>query len=592
STTFAPTTTESPDNPYGGTARLWMRPPPASTFNPWTGYTAPPLYALFTVGALEVDYETFTMNPDVITEVPTEENGGLVVNADETLTVTYQIRPDAFWADGTPISGDDFRFTYEIGVANPGLSREYYEMIVPESIDIGPKTFSYTLGGVTNGWMDLFLHIVPRHDVEGSDFLADWNDRPWLSAGPFQYVSGDLRDVAVFEPNPTYWKRDPDTGQQLPYLARIEVGSMETERIDATLPLLPDRLHDAATRIIKEDWTVYEEYGVEDIEAAEAAMVEAESRRFLDGTVHAFDSFVLVNPAETASSMARFFSTPGITGGPEYGTAWEHFGFQFGPNRSIANPDSLVEHLRFRQAVAHAIDRERIAEQIWQGLVEPVDSFSEIVRQESPQPWSRYDYNPDQARALLQDLCGDLGRDCEEAPPSLNFVALGRLARLDLAELLTEMLGAVGITVNWEVSFGTVREPFETTAFSWGMSAGAVGVASFLDVFDRNADTETTYWNPYRWCSADSVASGPACDRFDQIIDELRQTLDLERALELAHEAEQIMADELVVIPLYRWPGRQLWRTDLIEGLGTKYGVELAPPLYGCDEWFMAEGDG
>ena len=104
------------------------------------------------------------------------------------------------------------------------------------------------------------------------------------------------------------------------------------------------------------------------------------------------------------------------------------------------------------------------------------------------------------------------------------------------------------------------------------------------------ADTEATFYNPYRWCSPDSVASGPACDRIAEIIDEIRRTLDLEDAIELAHEAEQILADELVVIPLYRRPGRQLWRTDLIAGLGTKYGAELAPPLHGCDEWYVPEG--
>ena len=84
--------------------------------------------------------------PDVVTELPTIANGGITINDDGTETVRYQIRDEAVWADGTPISGDDYLFTYQT-ITDPDLpiDKTIYEDIDPASVVAGPKTFEFTL---------------------------------------------------------------------------------------------------------------------------------------------------------------------------------------------------------------------------------------------------------------------------------------------------------------------------------------------------------------------------------------------------------------------------------------------------------------
>ena len=53
------------------------------------------------------------------TELPTIENGKAVIekqdDGSEGIALTYTIRPDATWGDGTPVTTADVLFTYEVG---------------------------------------------------------------------------------------------------------------------------------------------------------------------------------------------------------------------------------------------------------------------------------------------------------------------------------------------------------------------------------------------------------------------------------------------------------------------------------------------
>lgn len=63
-------------------------------------------------GLLEFDSANVLRASPVVEEIPTRENGGVVVNDDGTFTVTYRIDPDARWSDGTPITSSDVWFTW------------------------------------------------------------------------------------------------------------------------------------------------------------------------------------------------------------------------------------------------------------------------------------------------------------------------------------------------------------------------------------------------------------------------------------------------------------------------------------------------
>ena len=219
-------------------------------------------------GVVFFNADSGELEPDLVTVLPSLDNGGLVVNADGTMTVRYEIAPDAEWSDGMPISGEDFEFTYEVvtetmarleaATADDTTDEEFFETcghlepisvfgaevfsaIDPGSVSAGAKTFTYTLTETRAYNADLFAFVVPRHAVEGTDFLHDWHVRMWPSAGPFVVESLDVERYEVtMVRNDDYWRTDPDTGQQLPYLDKLVLTVLEDEYLER----LPAEFHE------------------------------------------------------------------------------------------------------------------------------------------------------------------------------------------------------------------------------------------------------------------------------------------------------------------------------------------------------------
>ena len=91
-----------------------------------TGYDALVMHmSLLGMTGIDPDGNIF---PVLASELPTVENGEVVIN-DQTkeMDVTWKMRRDITWADGTPVTAEDVLFTYEAasdptnGFAIPGL---------------------------------------------------------------------------------------------------------------------------------------------------------------------------------------------------------------------------------------------------------------------------------------------------------------------------------------------------------------------------------------------------------------------------------------------------------------------------------------
>ena len=84
------------------------------SFNPVitdTGYDSL-VMELTMLGLTDID-QNGNVFTEIAAELPTTENGGVV--QDETtgaMTVTWKMREDVQWADGTPVTADDVIFTY------------------------------------------------------------------------------------------------------------------------------------------------------------------------------------------------------------------------------------------------------------------------------------------------------------------------------------------------------------------------------------------------------------------------------------------------------------------------------------------------
>ena len=479
------------------------------------------------IGLTEIDGKTLELIPDLAVEIPSVANGGVQVAADGTTTVTYHLQPGAVWEDGSPITGHDIEFTYESimdRIEQPFL-REAYEPIT--SVVGGDHSATLTFTAPTLAFEMMFPFVIPHHQVEGTDPVADWLETPWMSAGPFTFESWEGAEIRLRR-NERFWKTDSTAGDPLPR---------------------PDRL---VFRWIPE--------------------TEALVNAFADGEIDVVALWPwrpMIDRLEAIEGVEVTVRDSGI---------WEHITFQFGANNP--NADTLNDHVEFRRAVALLLDPVAILELgLWANTT-TLDSFLGLHGIPSADPWSRYAYDPDEANRLLSDLCAEVERDCTTDPPRVQFSTTSNSdERPQMARLLGDLLALGGIEVELDLQdsslfFGSTLDngAWDLAMWAWIAHPTSSGALVTLELFDPGAVVtgmdprsrgETNY---SRWGTAELCCWPPATERYSAILDEMRATADRALIFDLARDAEQILADQVVIIPLLARSSVGAVRADRVQG--------------------------
>lgn len=549
STTPEPTTNSTtsvplPQRAYGGRVVVGedQEPPTLNVFVPGgDSSSAARIGQTYLAGAQEIDGSTLELVPELVDDLPTVGNGGVSVNADGTMTVRYRIADDAVWSDGVPVSGADFQFTLDT-ILDPELpiTATTYEDIIVSSYTT--KTFEITLARPTVQFELLFNTVLPRHAVEGTDFLSDWNDRMWPSAGPFVLSEWAKGEYVKVTRNSEYWKTDPETGQELPYLDEV------------VFRFIPDT------------------QGL--IDAFRAREVDVIQPPPSTGTIETLQAL------EPAGARVEVLSGP----------IWEHLGFQFGQGRLARNPDSCTENLHMRRAVAHTIDRAVLTDELLAGQVEPMDSYVSAFRPSlSHDNWSQYEPDVSTARTEYLEAVTQTGKEC-----TVVFTTTANNdARVQMAQLFAAMFEAAEIPYenDLEDSQLFVGETlsagrFDLGEWAWIGSPGLSGLVASFDLFDPAAPPPNGS-NYYRWGAADSSAVDAAAVRFAEIRDEVNATVDESVLVELFAEGEALVADNLVIIPLYaRLSTGAVW-ADVVGGY--KHNPSQATDTWNIEKWYRTD---
>lgn len=561
STSTPVTSTSAPPTRFGGEAVIGDDAEP-TTLNPYAlggdSYSVARISRAWTCGTQEIDGDSGELVPDLVVELPTVANGGLTLNEDGTETVRYRIREEAVWEDGTPVSGEDYEFTYRT-IMDPanGIAREYYEDIIPESLVAEEKTFEYTLAARTRQVENLFSLILPRHQIEGTDFGAGYDETGWLSCGPFRIDSWARGESLTLVRNENYWKTDPETGRQLPYLDRLVI------RFYPDAPTLLEAFRSREVQVMTPSADSPEDLAVLQELEGEGATVD-------------------------------------VVPGP----IWEQLAFQFGENRLARNAGSYATHLNFRRAVAHALDRRLLVQEAAGGLVEPMSSYVDAFDPgQSGGAWEQYDYDPARAREYLAALCAEEGVDCEAQPPTVVFTTtFNSPARLLLSQALIDLFADVGIVYEAELEdsvlfFGETLDlgTWELAEWSHEGRPGLAELVSWHAWLDP-AGPLPEGRNLYRWGTP--AVEGSEQGRFDQgpgHSDEhtarfaelwglMQATIDEAELRAYLSEAEAILAEQLVVIPLYQRPDAGAVWADSLGGY-RHLPYYLGELVLGGDTW-------
>lgn len=174
--------------------------------------------------------------PAVAAEVPTIENGGIAADG---LTYTINLRPDATWSDGVPVTANDFVYAFQ-RLFDPAAGAQGYYFDFYTSIS-GAAEFAYDEGGSADGvgvtaidddtlqitlaepkptlpeLLALWPAVPLRQDVieaHPDDWTAPSN---FVGDGPFVLAGYAEGDQITLEANASYWGGDEPTLQTLVY---------------------------------------------------------------------------------------------------------------------------------------------------------------------------------------------------------------------------------------------------------------------------------------------------------------------------------------------------------------------------------------
>lgn len=158
--------------------------------------------------------ETGTMVPWLVDAIPTVGNGG--VAADLT-SITWKLKAGLKWSDGSPVTSEDVKFTWEYCTAEGGGCAKIDKFGGIASIDTpdsrtlkisfdGPKPFPYTAFVGAEAPIIQKAQFADCLGAKAPECTED-NFAP-VGTGPFRVTEFRPNDVITLEANPNY--RDPD----------------------------------------------------------------------------------------------------------------------------------------------------------------------------------------------------------------------------------------------------------------------------------------------------------------------------------------------------------------------------------------------
>lgn len=500
----------------------------------WASYS---VHEHITSRALEIDFDGNFVAGPLVTEVPTLENGGIV---EDPFTITYNLNPDAVWADGSPITCEDWDFTWRAFLNTKGTYYTFgYDQI--GSIDCtDPLKAVLNFDAVFADWQILFggafefvmqKSAFPNVDAEKPDLQDEMVDGVPFSGGPWILESWS-KEEAVLVRNENYWVED-----RIPLLDQVTM-----------IPIID-----------------------------QAAEINALLNR----------EVVAIYPQASDVSLADQLSTdPGVT---VIGTDSPYFEMLWFTNDKAPLDDPVI-----REALLFAIDRQSVIDVIIK-LNNPNAEVLQCVGY-PPGPFcgthfQDVTYDPAHSIEILEadgwDCSGVPDAPCEKGgqPLVVQFSAnTGNTRRETTQVLLQEKAKPAGFEIKIKNSdadtyFGQVCPRGLTNVCDY--AAGGSPVATILGTFGCDfIPTEENGWAGGNWnhyCNPEA----------DDLMTQIDQVLDPAARLDLVDQVGQIFRDDAMSLPLYAFPQPGAWRSDTIAGPTEDWNRHIASLYFNMYDWYL-----
>jgi peptide/nickel transport system substrate-binding protein len=485
----------------------WAQNP--QTINPFVGQDE----EAFTVWALTWDL-LVNFSPEDLSPAPGIAESWEV--SEDRRTITFKLDPEAKWSDGEPITSADVKYSLEVlggeGILFTGYTDNVSSIQTPDDHTVVVETKrpdARIVGG-------LFIYMLPEHifgEVPVDELTGSYQPEiPMVGSGPFIVTEYQPDRLLRMEKNPQFRGPEPEF-----------------------------------------DEILFVRYGTQD--AAERALQLGEVDLVPEVSAANFERLGTEENIETVRS-----STPAYTQ-----LAFNMCSAKDCPDAEF-NP--AVQDRAVRQAIAYAVDRERINAIAAQDTSYPGHGIlPDFYRSFYEVPEMDYPFDPEQANQILDDAGwvreGDGPRTKGDEQLSFDlYVRSQSPFNVQAAKLIAEMAAEIGVEFNVQVVSTdklydlTVRKvdgkpapAFDT--FIWGWGGDPYDPSFLLSVLT----TEQIGG------SSDSFYSNA---EYDQLFEQQAGSFDVEERKQLIQRMVAITQRDLPYLVLTYDPNLEAYRTDRI----------------------------
>ena len=408
----------------------------------------------------------------------------------------FNLRKDAKWSDGTPLTAEDFLFSFQ-RILTPALGSEYsfmlYYIIGAEDFHKGktkdfstvkvsapdPHTLKVNLRSPIPFLPEITKHYtwfpVPKHIIlkygKAEDRFNPWTKPKNIqSNGAFTLKSWKLNDHIEIQKNPVYWDTKNVALNGIRFLpisnSFTEDRMFYNEQLHITYTIAPD-------------------------------LIEYSRKNFKDMTRNEF-----------------------------------YFGTYFIRCNVKKSP---LQDVRIREAFSITINQQDIIDYVTMGNQSPAAGIvPPFVGYNSP---GDIKFDPDKAKRLLEDA----GYPNGEGFPKINFLTTDRESSKRLAEALQAMWKKyLGIEISiqqmeWTSYLNTMMsKEYDLAAGGW--IGDYMDPLTFLDMWIKDGGNNRTNWSS---------------EEFEELLGEAERTAGQKERYEILEKAEKLFLDERPILPIY-----------------------------------------
>ncbi len=453
--------------------------------------------------------EDLTAAPELATEVPTKENGGI---SEDGLTWTFNIRDDVTWNDGTPLTAEDIAWSFTYYVENKVGAYAGYLPDEPTFEAPDPTTFVWKMSAPSSAPLaPAWAPVLPKHIWEGFNDIKkakEFENIPAVGSGPFQLVEWEKDQFYRFVVNEDYWNGTP-------------------------------QIDEVVFRVFENE--------------------ETKVLALREGEIDFVDT---VSPALFESVQGQ----PNIGTHRAVAAGFSSLSFNFGGQGPEASNHPALQDVVVRRAIAHAIDKEELVERVRSGyatlgttIVAPLSPFHY-----EPTDEEFIEFDIEEANRLLDDAGYEdtdddgirempgggepLIFDTVVIPPVESSVPNGRL--------ISEWVSDIGISMELrpvsEEKYYDLWRSGDFDAYIWGWTPDP-DPNFILSIFTTD---ECLSWSDGCYTN----------ESYDQMYEDQQRAPDLESRMKIVTEMQRFIYEEVPEIVLFYSNTLQLYRTDTFEG--------------------------